>query len=291
MLTKTSFVFLPLAVSAGLLPSWLAMDRRTDICGVKGYDRNNGNYFWSASKKLTSYSGCSTRCAQSERCESFGFNDEACMLFDLSLAENFDADRHSDVKYYDVGCVKDATISSTPKAPSSVTRTTTVSSATRTVTRSIALATGTGVPLRPINGTGFFPVTRTAASHSLITASSDEPATPTATTDNPAAETTSSNSSEGDNSTESGSSGTGVESQIGDGILPPTRNITLANNGTSTALNSTTAFNSTSTGTQNPLNCDSHHSFRKPLPRSDFPAVLVIRILIVIFAVGSMGLD
>ncbi|KAJ0114190.1 hypothetical protein J7T55_008025 [Diaporthe amygdali] len=254
MLTKISFVFLPLAVSAGLLPSWLAMDRRTDICGVKGYDRNNGNYFWSASKKLTSYSGCSTRCAQSERCESFGFNDEACMLFDLSLAENFDADRHSDVKYYDVGCVKDATIS-TPKAASSLTRTTTVSSATRTVTRSIALATGTGVPLRPTNGTGFFPVTRTAASHSLITASSDEPATPTATADNSAAETTSSNSSEGDNSTESGSSGTGVESQIGDGILPPTRNITLANNGTSTALNSTAVFNSTST---------------------DFPAVLVI---------------
>ncbi|KAG6364286.1 hypothetical protein INS49_005886 [Diaporthe citri] len=249
MLTKASLFLLPLAptiVSAGLLPRWLALDRRTDTCGVNGFDRNAGNYFWSASKQLASYSGCSARCAKSDRCESFGFNDEVCMLFDLSLAENFDEDQDSDVKYFDVGCIQEeASTSPTGNASSPLTRTTTVSTATRTITRSIALATGTGAPSQPINGTGFFPVHRTATAnrfpHAPTRVSSIEAATPTATTDasvteSPAAETS-------DTSTSTPSNGF---PQINDGILPPSRNITLANNGTSISPNTTIAFNGTS---------------------------------------------
>lgn len=247
MLTKASLFLLPLGptiVSAGLLPRWLTLDRRTDICGVNGYDRNMGNYFWSASKQLASYSGCSARCAGSARCESFGFNDEVCMLFDLSLAENFDEDRHSDVKYFDVGCIQEeASTSSTEDASSSLTRTTTISTATRTITRSIALATGTGAPLQPINGTGFFPVHRTATAnrfpHAPTRVSS---ATPTATTDASAIESPAADTNDASPSTQTGLS------QIPDGILPPNMNTTFPNNGTSISPNNTIIFNSTSTG-------------------------------------------
>lgn len=257
MLTKASLFFLPLApamVSAGLLPRWLALDRRTDICGVNGYDRNQGNYFWSASKKLASYSGCSARCAGSDRCESFGFNDEVCMLFDLSLTDNFDEDRRSDVKYFDVGCIQeDASTSPTESTSSSITRTTTVSTATRTVTRSIALATGTGGPSLPTNGTGFFPVHRTATAnrlpHAPTRASSGQAATPTATTDASAVDTSAAETSDTSKSTENGGS-SGLESQTSDGILPPNRNITVASNDTSIASNTTIVFNTTDTGKQ-----------------------------------------
>lgn len=255
MLTKASLFLLPLApavVSAGLLPRWLALDRRTDICGVNGYDRNTGNYFWSASKQLASYSGCSARCARSDRCESFGFNDEVCMLFDLSLAENFDEDRHSDVKYFDVGCVEqEASTTPTAKASSSLTRTTTVSTETRTVTRSIALATGTGGPLQPTNGTGFFPVHRTATAnripHAPTRVSSEATAAPTATTDASAIEPPAAETSDTSTSAQNNDS-----PQISDGILPPNMNITLANNGTSISPNTTIVFNSTSTGMYTP---------------------------------------
>lgn len=243
MLTKASLFLLPLApamVSAGLLPRWLALDRRNDICGVNGYDRNQGNYFWSASKNLASYSGCSARCAESDRCESFGFNNQVCMLFDLSLAENFDEDRHSDVKYYDIGCIQEQDSTSPSNDTSTtLTRTTTISSATRTVTRSIALATGTGAPSRPTNGTGFFPVHRTATAnrlpHAPTSASRHGAATPTATTDASADASDSSNSTDDNDN---------------DGILPPNSNTTLSNNGTRVSPFTTFVLDSTTTGTQ-----------------------------------------
>lgn len=252
MLTKTSLLFLPWApamVSAGLLPRWLALDRRTDVCGVNGYDRNRGNYFWSASKTLASYSGCSARCAGSARCESFGFNDEVCMLFDLSLAENFDEDQHSDVKYFDVGCIQEeASIPPTEDTSSTLTITTTVSTATRTITRSIALATGTGAPLQPVNGTGFYPVHRTATAnrlpHAPTRVSSEQAATPTASTDASTIESPAADISDTGKSTENDGS-----PHTNDGILPPNRNITIANNGTRTSPFTTFVLGSTSTGT------------------------------------------
>jgi hypothetical protein len=250
MLTKTSLFLLPLApfiVSAGLLPRWLpivTLARRTDICGVNGYDRNRGNYFWSASKNLASYAGCSARCAGSDRCESFGFNDEVCMLFDLSLAENFDEDRHSDVKYFDVSCIQED-VSTPPTGgnrSSNLTVTTTISTATRTVTLSIALATGTGGPLQPINGTtGFFPVHRTATAnrfpHAPTSSSTEEAATPTPATDASAIEPPAADSTS--------FPALNPGSQINNGILPPNSNYTFPCNGTTP-----TVVNSTDTGTR-----------------------------------------
>lgn len=251
MLTKTSLFFLPLApamVSAGLLPRWLALDRRTDVCGVNGYDHNRGNYFWSASKTLASYSGCSAQCANSERCESFGFDGEVCMLFDLPLAENFDEDRTSDVKYFDVGCIQEgASTPATENTSSALTRTTTVSTATRTITRSIALATGTGAPLRPINGTGFFPVYRNATAnrlpHAPTRVSSTQAATPTSCTDASATDSAAANTSDTSNSPENDGS-----PQPYDGILPSNRNTTITNNGTRISPFTTFVLRSISTG-------------------------------------------
>lgn len=236
MLTQTSLFLLPFApaiVSAGLLPRWMpvvTLGPRADICGVNGYDRDRGNYFWSASKELASYSGCSARCARSARCKSFGFNDEACMLFDLSLAENFDEDRHSYVKYFDAGCIQE----DKPSFPGggngssslNVTLTSTVSTSTRTITRSIALATGTGGPLQPANGTdGFFPVHRTATANRFPHSPT---AAPTPTADASATETVATDS---DTFPE-----LNPDSQISDGILPPTSNDTFAQNGTSATV-------------------------------------------------------
>lgn len=247
MLIKASLFFLPLApaiVSAGLLPHRVALAPRADVCGVKGYDRDNGNYFWSASKPLASYAGCSAQCAESDRCESFGFSDEGCMLFELPLAENFDEDQESDVTYFDAGCIQDEdSTPSTKNASIPLTRTTTVSTATRTVTRSIALATatGTGAPLRPVNGTGFFPMHRTATGHRHPHAptrafGSVKAAAPTprpSPTQSPAADTSDTSKGTQDGS----SSGLGAGSQSDDGILPQTSNSTLANNGNSIVLN------------------------------------------------------
>lgn len=110
MLLQTHILLLslsPALTSAGVLPAWLVAERDSDICGVQGRADMDNNYFSSSSKKLTSYSGCSARCASQSRCESFGYNDNTCMLFDESLSGNFRKDSHSGVTFYDVGCVDD----------------------------------------------------------------------------------------------------------------------------------------------------------------------------------------
>lgn len=115
MFTKISLFLLPLGpglASAGLLPSWLS-PRTTAMCDVEGYADTDNNYFWSASKKLATYSGCSARCAADDRCESFGFDDRVCMLFDEPLTGNFEEDKHSDLVYYDSSCVNATTTATT----------------------------------------------------------------------------------------------------------------------------------------------------------------------------------
>ncbi|KAJ4391701.1 hypothetical protein N0V93_005321 [Gnomoniopsis smithogilvyi] len=117
MFFKTSFILLslsPALSSAGLLPAWLVNERGSDICGVQGRVDTDNNYFWSASKKLTSYSGCSARCAGQKRCKSFGYDDNVCMLFDESLSGNLEKDSRSDLTFYDVGCVDEDAGDTTP---------------------------------------------------------------------------------------------------------------------------------------------------------------------------------
>lgn len=153
MLTKTSLVILrlgPALASAGLLPSWLVSERADTIettCNVKGYADYDNNYFWSASRKLTSYTGCSARCSNDVRCESFGFDDRVCMLFNEQLAGNFEADSSSDLVFYDALCIDDVTESTTSSAAPSPTHRPSTSrtrhSANRTPT-SATTATKTG---------------------------------------------------------------------------------------------------------------------------------------------------
>lgn len=89
-------------------------NKRADICGTKGYDRGEGNYFYDSGGKYNSYSACSAACVADAKCKSFGYSSQECMLFNIPLAGNFDADKGSADTYYDRGCVSAA--GSTPSS-------------------------------------------------------------------------------------------------------------------------------------------------------------------------------
>lgn len=137
MLSKTylfsAFLgFLLTTTSAGLVAQ-----KRADICGSKGYDREKGNYYYSQSKKLATYTGCSQQCINDPTCKSFGYSNTECMLFNIALTGNFDADSGSSDTYYDRGCIKStssgASTSSSTKTTSSTSKST-MSSTTKTTT-------------------------------------------------------------------------------------------------------------------------------------------------------------
>lgn len=113
--------------------------KRANICGTKGYDRGKGNYFYDSDGKYNSYAACSAACIGDAKCKSFGYSGGECMLFDVALAGNFDADKGSSDIYYDRGCLLDGAVapsssstmksSTTPAAkPSSTTSKTSSSS-------------------------------------------------------------------------------------------------------------------------------------------------------------------
>ncbi|KAK7697390.1 hypothetical protein SLS64_013582 [Diaporthe eres] len=120
--------------------------KRANICGTKGYDRDQGNYFYDNSGKYNSYLTCSAACVADTNCKSFAYSSQECLLFNIPLAGNFDADKGSSDVYYDRGCLSSAgsppsssstkkssttpsaTPSSTPKSLSSVAATTPASS-------------------------------------------------------------------------------------------------------------------------------------------------------------------
>ncbi|PNS19584.1 hypothetical protein CAC42_7428 [Sphaceloma murrayae] len=105
---------------AGPVAAKKASKKRADICNTKGYDRGKGNYEFNNSGKFGSYAACSDRCAKDTKCKSFGFNAKECLLFNLALAGNFDADKASADTYYDQACISKA-----PSSSSSITTTTT----------------------------------------------------------------------------------------------------------------------------------------------------------------------
>lgn len=133
--------FLFNTTSAGLVAQ-----KRADICGSKGYDRGKGNYYYSESQKLATYTGCSQQCINDPTCKSFGYSNTECMLFNIALTGNFDAGSGSSDAYYDRGCIKStsssASTSSSTKTSSSSTSKSTLSSTTKTTTPG-ALATPT----------------------------------------------------------------------------------------------------------------------------------------------------
>lgn len=143
MFLETSLLLLlaldPAIASSRFLLGWPNSGRRSDMCDVKGQANSDNHFFYSESKKLASYDGCSARCTDDDRCKSFGFDDRACLLFDEPLAGNFHANKQSDFVYYDVGCVENADSSASPLLPA-----TQATGITATGTRLTKTATGAG---------------------------------------------------------------------------------------------------------------------------------------------------
>lgn len=174
--------------SAGLVPTWMrATKPDIDICGVKGYADMDNNYYQSTSKSLTTYSACSTRCAGLHYCKSFAVDKgNVCMLFNEPLSGNFEADRSSDLVFYDVGCVdesEETTPSVSVARPSvSAARTATAGgSASRTATARLPIITS----LQGTNSTAFVSpvISRIPAPESFITLSSTASAAATTNAD------------------------------------------------------------------------------------------------------------
>ncbi|CAN8104770.1 unnamed protein product [Discula destructiva] len=217
MLTKFTTLSL-LAVFVGYTAAGTVPQKRADICGMKGYDRGNGNYFYNASGKRNSYAACSTKCASESKCKSFGYSKSECMLFNIPLSGNFDANSGSSDTYYDRGC-----LSSTASSPGSTASTKTTSSIT----------------------------TKTASTASTTSATSTKPSSTTTTTPSTTAITTTSSSA-------TSSTPSSITTSISSALTTLTTStqspsvktappITITSAGTSTPPVSTTSSSSSST--------------------------------------------
>lgn len=176
MLTKPTFSFILLGLlfdstSAGLLPQ-----ERADICGSKGYDRGKGNYFYSDSAQLATYAACSQKCVLDSKCKSFGYNTKECMLFNIALSGNFDANSGSSDIYYDRGCIKSVSTSSSAKTTALPTTSSTSVSSTTKKTSSGALPSSTTTSKPSSSSTKTTAVPGTSTSSSVTSASATVPA-------------------------------------------------------------------------------------------------------------------
>lgn len=270
MLTRTSLFILslgPALTSAGILPSWLVRSDRGGIkCGVKGFADTDNNYFWSASRKLTSQAACSALCGRDVRCESFGFDDRVCMLFDEQLAGNFVADRESDLTFYDAECAGAATSSGATKPATSTAAST---SGSRATTRTQTVRASTSVTRTKTSTGGRQTATAVMPTVTVVATSNSTAAesAPTAvtndgsglnsvalntTTDAPAAATPSADSGSGigSNNTDASSDNagsSGATNGTASGIVG-------ANN--VTAITTITAITTTNSSTAVPDGCD-----------------------------------
>ncbi|PSK34925.1 hypothetical protein B9Z65_1508 [Elsinoe australis] len=119
-----------------------AAKKRADVCGTKGYDRGKGNYSYDNSGKYSTYAACSARCLADVKCKSFGFGGKECLLFNIALNGNFDADKNSKDTYYDRGCISaSATTSAAPKTTTTTTSKTTTKAPITTSKTSLPSAT------------------------------------------------------------------------------------------------------------------------------------------------------
>ncbi|KAF2156310.1 hypothetical protein K461DRAFT_275434 [Myriangium duriaei CBS 260.36] len=146
MVKSISLVSLALPLLWGSSSAGRVPQRRADICGTKGYDRGQGNYDYNDSGKYSTYTACSARCAASAECKSFGYGGKVCMLFDIPLAGNFDADKGSSDTYYDIACISGATTSSGPVTTTTTTKPTTTTTTTTTKAPTTTTTTTTKAP-------------------------------------------------------------------------------------------------------------------------------------------------
>lgn len=121
------------SAEAGHLRNGHSHNKRADICGTKGYDHDKGNYWYNADGQYNSYAACSAKCLEEIKCLSFAYSNSECMLFNIPLKGNFDADKGSADTYYDRGCLS---APAGEKKPTTTTTTTTSKSSTVTAAKS-----------------------------------------------------------------------------------------------------------------------------------------------------------
>lgn len=105
MFSNLQSLCLLLPLLSGLGQAGLVPQKRADICGQKGDDRGAGNYDYDSSGKYSTYAKCSARCVADSKCKSFSFGGKNCLLFNVAVSGNFDADSSSSTTFYDRGCI------------------------------------------------------------------------------------------------------------------------------------------------------------------------------------------
>ncbi|KAG8622766.1 hypothetical protein KVT40_000874 [Elsinoe batatas] len=146
-MVKMQFVHI-LSLLAAVGSAKVVPQKRVDICGAKGYDRGEGNYDYNDSGDYSTLTACSERCSADTKCKSFGYGENVCMLFDIALSNNFDADSASPDIYYDRGCISSSPVPSTTAIPTTAAPTTTPppTSAPSTTTPTTIPSTCTDTP-------------------------------------------------------------------------------------------------------------------------------------------------
>lgn len=162
-------------ISAGTVPQ-----KRANVCGTKGYDRGDGNYFYDDSGKYNTYAACSALCVADTKCKSFGFGDPECMLFNIALSGNFDADSGSSDIYYDRGCIStgsgasasaSSSVASSKTTSSTSKKTTTIAASTSSIKNSATSAPSSSKPSSSTTAK-VNPVTTTSTKTSSVTSTS-----------------------------------------------------------------------------------------------------------------------
>jgi hypothetical protein len=134
MLLNIQGVCLLLTLLSGLGQAGLVPQKRADICGQKGDDGGKGNYDYDSSGKYSTYDKCSARCIADKNCKSFSFGGKKCLLFNVAVSGNFNADSSSSMTFYDRGCVSSTSVPAPSPATSSSSTKSTSTSASSSVT-------------------------------------------------------------------------------------------------------------------------------------------------------------
>ncbi|KAL5114473.1 hypothetical protein ACEQ8H_007616 [Pleosporales sp. CAS-2024a] len=73
-------------------------------CGIIGYVRSTPAYYFESSGTQASFGACGALCRADARCESFGYGEADCMLFDVSGGVNTNVNPTSPYTFYDKAC-------------------------------------------------------------------------------------------------------------------------------------------------------------------------------------------
>lgn len=169
------------STEAGHLRNGHSHIKRADICGTKGYDHDKGNYWYDGGGKYNSYAACSAQCLGDPKCLSFAYSNQECMLFNIPLKGNFDADKGSSDTYYDRGCLSVPAVENKPTttttSKSSATPAAKTSSSSTPTSSTAATATPSSTPKSSSS-----PTSNTAAVATTLSSAGGAASTPSTTT-------------------------------------------------------------------------------------------------------------